>query len=304
MTSRSVRLPPLNAMRAFWSVMRQGSFRAAADELSVSPQAVSQQIRILEDALAVRLFERKGHAIAPTEQAILLSHFVQAGFDEFAEGVRRVTGAARRNRININVSPYFATRFLIQRLGRFHDRMPSADLRLTTRVEMPDFSLDEVDVSIQWGFGTWSEYETTLLVRDPKIICCAPSLAARIRTPEDLAAATLLHPVIAPTLWEWVLRHLGQRAGRTAGGIELHDAETMKRAVISGIGVGLVSRADALDDLQAGRLVAPLGIDVLSDMDSAEIPGFYLVVPRGHKRLEAVKAFCDWVNSEAWDYYA
>lgn len=300
MTNRTVRLPPLNALRVFWVVMRKGSFRSAADDLLVTPQAVSQQIKLREDILDIALFERKGRLIEPTEQAIILSHFVQAGFDEFTEGVRRVTNATYRNRINVNVSPYFATRYLVERLERFRDRMPDADLRLTTMVELPDFAAEEVDVSIQWGFGTWKDFDVTLLVRDPKIICCAPELAEQIRTPEDLTGQTLLHPVLARTLWSRVLRHLGLDAQEVAGEIEFQDAATMRRGTISGMGVGLVSTMDAMRDIKAGRLVAPLGTDALSGMTLHDVPGFYLIIPKAHKRVKTIATFCDWVAAEDW----
>ena len=300
MQGPSIRMVPLNALRVFWVVIRKGSFRSAADELLVTPQAVSQQIKLLEDILGVPLFERKGRVIEPTEKAVLLSHFVQAGFDEFSEGVRRVTNATYRNRININVSPYFATRYLMSRLDKFRDRMPGADLRLTTMVELPDFSADEVDVSIQWGFGNWKDLEATLLVRDPKIICCAPELAEKISTPEDLADMILLHPVLARTLWTRVLRHLGIENVEPAGEMEFQDAATMRRGTISGLGVGLVSEIDADQDLKAGRLVAPLGRDALKNMGENDIPGFYLLLPKSHRRVKTVATFCDWITDEEW----
>jgi LysR family glycine cleavage system transcriptional activator len=115
--SGKVRLPPLNTLRVFHAVARHKSFRHAADELLVTPQAVGQQIKLLEDALQVTLFERKGRTIEFTEPATVLSHFVRAGFDEFAEGVRRVTKSTYRDRINLNASPYFATRYLLPRLS-------------------------------------------------------------------------------------------------------------------------------------------------------------------------------------------
>lgn len=300
MASQSIRLPPLNALRVFWVVMRKGSFRAASDELLVTPQAVSQQIKLLEDILGVPLFERKGRVIEPTEQAVLLSHFVQAGFDEFTEGVRRVTNATYRNRININVSPYFATRYLMARLEAFRDRLPGADLRLTTMIRLPDFAADEVDVAIQWGYGQWKDVESTRLLADPKIICCAPALATRIRTAADLPRQTLLHPVLSRTLWSKVLRHLGLDAPELAGEIEFQDAATMRRGAMSGIGVGLISVIDALEDIAAGRLVAPLGTEVLTDMPERDIPGFYLVLPKAHRRVKTVATFCDWITAEDW----
>lgn len=299
-TERAPRLPPLNALRVFQTVIRHRSFRKAADELLVTPQAVSQQIKLLEDTLAVPLFNRKGRAIEPTEQAILLAHFVQAGFDEFAEGVRRVTKSGYRNRINLNASPYFATRYLMDRLEQFRNKFPGVDLRLTTMVDLPDFARDDIDVSIQWGFGKWADFDETLLIRDPKIICCAPSLAPRIRELKDLTRMPLLHPVLATSLWQKVLRHLKLGEAESKGDIQFQDAATMRRATLAGMGVGLISVIDAMDDLKSGGLVAPLGTDILSDMNEAEVPGFYLIVPKGYRRVKTIAAFCDWIKAQDW----
>lgn len=300
MRSDTVRLPPLNALRVFHAVMRHGSFRSAADELLVSPQAVGQQIKLLEDTLAVPLFDRRGRAIEPTEEAILLSHYVQSGFDEFREGVRRICKVGHRNRINLNASPYFATRYLVDRLDRFRDRLPGADIRLKTMVELPDFSADEVDAAIQWGFGQWRDYESTLLVQDPKVICCSPARASALHSPQDLRTAPLLHLVLATNLWPRVLHHLGVDPGEVQKEIQFHDAASMRRATLAGLGIGLISVLDAQEDLKAGRLVAPFGLDAMADMDPADVPGFYLVLPRSNRRLKSVAAFREWILSEDW----
>lgn len=300
MNERSSRLPPLNALRVFQTVVRHRSFRSAAEELLVTPQAVSQQIKLLEDVLGIPLFERKSRAIEPNEQAILLAHYVQAGFDEFAEGVRRVSKAGYRNRIYVNASPYFATRYLLDRLARFREIVPDADLRLTTMVELPDFASDDVDVAIQWGYGTWKPYEQVLLVRDLKVICCTPELARQLKTPDDLLGVPLLHPVLSPELWPNVLRHLGVEPTRSQSDIGFHDAATMRRASLAGLGVGLISTIDATEDLEAAKLVAPFGADVMRGMPPGQIPGFYLVIPKAHRRAKPVAAFCDWVESENW----
>lgn len=300
MQDQPFRLPPLNALRVFWAVMRKGSFRSASEDLLVSPQAVSQQIRLLEDILDVPLFTRKGRVIEPTEQAIVLSHFVEAGFGELSEGIRRVTRAVSRRRININVSPYFATRFLMTRLDSLRAQIPGVDLRMTTMVETPDFARDEVDVSIQWGYGEWKDHEVRLVVRDAKIICCTPGLAERVRCPADLARQTLLHPVMSRDLWARVLEHLQVAPPGDSSVIEFHDAAMMRRATLSGIGVGLLSRMDAREDIRAGHLVAPLGEAALAQMADRDVPGFYLVLPRAHRRVGVVAAFCDWVAAENW----
>lgn len=300
MTDRPLRLPPLNALRVFHTVVRHRSFRSAADELLVTPQAVSQQIKLLEDTLGVELFERKGRAIEPNEQAILLAHYVQSAFDELAEGVRRVTKTGPKNRINLNASPYFATRYLLDRLAKFRDIMPDADLRLTTMVELPDFVSDDVDVAIQWGLGGWKGYEATLLLHDWKQICCTPDMARRIAGPQDLVNLPLLHPVLADDLWPNVLRHLGVAGDNRHGEIRFHDAATMRRATVAGLGVGLISTIDAEEDLKLGKLVAPLGRDVMKGMPDGQVPGFYLVLPKAHRRVKPIATFCKWVESENW----
>ncbi|MDH6232228.1 LysR family glycine cleavage system transcriptional activator [Mesorhizobium soli] len=299
MTSK-LRLPSLNALRVFHSVALHKSFRQAADELLVTPQAVGQQIKLLEDTLQVTLFERKGRSIELTESSILLSHYVKAGFDEFAEGVRRVTKATYRDRINLNASPYFATHYLLPRLSLFREVLPSADLRLTTMIDMPDFGRDDIDITVQWGYGGWPDYDTTLLVPDPKMICCTPAIGQQVTSAQDLTRFTLLDTVKSKRLWPDILRHLMVEQTHRDRSIGFDDAATMRCATLQGIGIGLVSVIDAEEDLKSGALVAPLGRNVLADMNPDEIPGFYLVMPRGHARIKGVAALHRWMAQQDW----
>ena len=301
MTENRLRLPPLNALKAFHAAARHASIRGAADELLVTPQAVSQQIKLLEDTLQVKLFERRGRSIEPTEAAILLARYVDAGFEELAEGVRRVTNRKYKDRITLNVSPYFATRYLLPQLETFREFVPQSDLRMTTMVETPDFARDDIDVAVQWGYGNWGDLEATLLLKDHKVICCAPEVAEKVKAPKDLLGQTLLHPVLQNTLWPDILRFLGLDLPETTSEIAFHDAATMRRATLSGMGMGLVSRADALKDIRSGDLVAPLGVELIRDMPDAQVPGFYLVLPRAHRRVSGVANFCDWVTAQDWE---
>lgn len=294
------KLPPLNALKAFHAASRHGSIKGAADELLVTPQAVSQQIKLLEDTLQITLFERRGRSIVLTEAAVLLACYVDAGFEELTEGVRRVTNQKYKNRITLNVSPYFATRFLLPRLDEFREFVPHSDLRLTTMVDTPDFSRDDIDVAVQWGYGDWPGLESTRLLTDHKAICCTAEVASRIKTPADLLTETRLNPVLQNTLWEDVLTFLGMDMPEKSSEIAFHDAATMRRATLSGMGVGLISLADAEKDVRSGDLVAPLGMDRLLEMPEHQVPGFYLVLPRAHRRLRNVADFCDWILPQDW----
>ena len=298
--SGKLRLPPLNALRVFHAVARHKSLRQAADELCVTPQSVGQQIKLLEDTLQVTLFERKGRSIELTEQAILLSHFVRAGFDEFAEGVRRVTKSKYKDRINLNASPYFATRYLLPRLSLIRAILPDVDLRLTTMVDLPDFGRDDVDMAVQWGYGAWPDYDKIFLIADPKVICCTPQIAAGIGTPQDLTRFTLLDTVKSMRLWPDILRHLAVETTLSDRSVGFDDAASMRHATLQGLGVGLVSVNDFEKDQEAGTLVAPLGPDALSGMKREEVPGFYLVAPKGHLRVKAVAALHEWITAQDW----
>lgn len=300
MTNSRLRLPPLNALKSFHAAVRHDSIRAAADELLVTPQAVSQQIKLLEDTLQVTLFNRKGRSIEKTEAAIILARFVDAGFEELAEGVRRVTNQKYHNRITLNVSPYFATRYLLPRISHFREGMPDTDLRMTTMVDTPEFARDDIDVAVQWGYGDWKTYDTTLLLQDHKIITCTPDIAATIKSPSDLLDQTLLHPVLHNSLWSDVLAFLGVGDQPPASEIAFHDAATMRRATLSGMGIGLVSELDAINDVRAGDLIAPLGLDALKGLPPTCVPGFYLVLPKGHRRVNIVAKLCEWITSENW----
>ena len=300
MTQSRLKLPPLNALKAFHAAARHSSIRAAADELLVTPQAVSQQIKLLEDTLQVTLFERRGRSIEPTEAAILLARYVDAGFEELSEGVRRVTNRKYKDRITLNVSPYFATRYLLPRLETFREFVPQSNLRLTTMVETPDFARDDIDVAVQWGFGDWGDLDSELLLKDHKVICCTSEVAARLRAPQDLLGETLLHPVVQNSLWKDILAFYGLEAEQEGSEIAFHDAATMRRATLSGVGVGLISRVDAEGDIRSGELVAPFGLDALLGMDAAQVPGFYLVLPRAHRRVSGVANFCNWITGQNW----
>lgn len=298
---RCARLPPLNALRAFHVVYRCRSLRKAGEELRVTPQAVGQQIRQLEDALDVALFVRQARSLQPTEPATVLAGFVQSAFSDLAEGVRRVMRPAHRGRIALNVSPYFATHFLVPTLSLPDQAATRVEIRLSTAIHLPDFDRDEIDLAIQWGYDdSWPGHEATLLRPDPKVICCTPALAQRIWSVADLRDQNLLSLVTSSRLWPDMFRHLGLADRAPAHRMGFDDAATMRRATLQGIGIGLLSVIHADEDVASGALVAPLGRHVLDDMPPSDIPGFYLVAARPQLQAPQVAAFYRWLRDRDW----
>lgn len=299
MSSR-IRLPPLNSLRVFHAVVRHRSLREAAEELYVSPQAVGQQVRLLEEALGVVLMEREGRGIRLTEKAITLSHYINAGFEEFEEGIRRVTGPRERERINLNVSPYFGTRYLMPRLALFRQAVPDAEIGLTTMIDLVDLERDQIDLAVQWGYGERRDGQSHLLMRDPKVICCRPDVAGRITSAADLLQFNLLQPARSKRLWPDILRHLGVEVPELDRGLTFDDAATMRRAAYQGLGIGLISVLDAAEDIASGKLAAPLGVAVLDDMPPETVPGFYLITTKTRLRARHVAALHRWLLEQNW----
>ena len=299
MASR-VKLPPLNSLRVFHVVVRHRSLREAAEELLVSPQAIGQQVRLLEEALGVVLMERDGRSIRLTEKAITLSHYLQAGFDEFEEGVRRVTAPQQRARINLNVSPYFGTRYLMPRLAEFRTAVPEAEIGLTTMIDLVDLERDQIDLSVQWGYGDRKDMVSHLLMRDPKIICCRPDMADKITAPSDLLRFNLLQPARSRRLWPDILAFLGVDIPELDRSLTFDDAATMRRAAQQGLGIGLISRLDAEEDIGLGKLAAPLGVGSLAAMPIEQVPGFHVITTKSRLRAKHVAALHRWLLDQTW----
>lgn len=295
------RLPPLNSLRVFHAVVRHRSLRQAAEELYVSPQAVGQQIRLLEDALGIVLMEREGRGIRLTEKAITLSHYINAGFEEFQEGIRRATGPRERDRINLNVSPYFGTRYLMPRLAHFRQAVPDAEIGLTTMVDLVDLQRDQIDLAVQWGYGERNDFLSHLLLRDPKVICCGPDMAEKIVSPADLLQFNLLQPARSKRLWPDIFRFLGVDSPLPDRSLTFDDAATMRRATQQGLGVGLISVLDAAEDVASGKLAAPLGLGALAGLPPDCVPGFYLITTKTRLRAKHVAALYRWLLEQNWE---
>ena len=240
------RYPSLRALHVFDAVMRFNGLRAAAERLFITPQAVSQQIKSLEGQLQVQLFRRSGRNTIPTE----------GSGDPRPLCRKRIPGVLGRHQDHLRGEkgkPHQCQRDPALRRQFFDPetaRIPPSAVELrhpaeNERLQCPDFNRDDIDVAILWGFGQWAHCEVKFLFYDYKVLCCAPSLTKGplgIREPDDVARHTLLRPVRSVTMWRNVLTFLGATRTEAESVIEMYDADSMRRATIEGLGVGLISR--------------------------------------------------------------
>jgi LysR family glycine cleavage system transcriptional activator len=287
-----VRLPPFFALRALEAAARHKSYSRAAEELSVTHGAVSQQIRKLEDELGARLFERRGNAMIPTAEAERLAREVNRAHDILKNAVASFAKAAERDPLVVSLDPQFANRWLPTRLPGLLGHPAGANLELRVDSRLANFVTDGVDMGLRYGAGNWPGVEAVRLFRESLLPVCSPELLARhpMKTPEDLLAAPLLHHSHRPwTLW---LSHFGVEAPPQAGMI-FEDSVMLLEAAAQGIGVALARSGLIEQDLRSGRLVRPFATDVASEL------GFWAVWRSDSRKLRRIHALRDWLIEAA-----
>jgi LysR family glycine cleavage system transcriptional activator len=294
------RLPPLNALRAFEAAGRHLSFARAAEELSVSPGAISQQIRVLEQHAGGALFRRDGRQTHLTDLGNRLYPLLREGFDQLQRASDLIYRPIRRS-LAVSVPPSFAARWLTTRLVRFAALHPEIEVWISADMQLSDVAGGRVDVAVRYGLGNYPDVRSDRLLDADVLPVCSPALLAGpdpLRRPKDLARHILIHVQPAgleeprPSWVQW----LGER------GLDAIDAEAGPRfdqtalaleTAIHGRGVALAPRAFVAADLAAGRLVAPFA-DGLLAAESA----YHVLIRKGAASEEA-RQFRQWLLDEA-----
>ncbi|MFM0205367.1 LysR substrate-binding domain-containing protein [Paraburkholderia fungorum] len=294
------RLPPLNTFRIFEAVMRRGSIRQAADELCITPQAVSHQLKLLEESLGRSLFDRHVRSVAATESAEMLVEYVRRGLDQISEGVTMIKKARATPKLFLHVSPYFATACLIRNLGHFTRQFPELDFRMSIGVDLVDFDDLGVDAAIHWGYGGNRDFTEVPLIEDLKVLAAAPALLKQnpVEKPEDLLRHTLISPLGGNSLWRDTLALLGIEERHSQPTLLLHTHSAMLEATLAGLGVGFISYLDALTEIRAGRLIAPFGIDLLSKLPLEKTPKFFLLYKNDRENSDTLMNFAEWLQQD------
>lgn len=293
-------LPALAGLRAFEAAARHRSFTKAAQELNVTPAAVSQLVRHLEDQVGNKLFTRTTRSLDLTERGRAAWPHMRDAFDRLHAGTREMRSAPGPDMITVGVTPSFGSRWLLPRLVDFHASHPGVAVRLDARDELVDFKRDDVDLAIRQGRGVYRGLTSELLMADVAIVVCAPALLAEVDHEDPLellARKPLIHvdwqmsEDAAPTWTRWAERH-GAPGLQLSGGLRFSIEDFAVRAAISGMGVALVTKAFVADDLVSGRLVRALP-------DRYDMPAafhHFLVYPApSPAKRHAVMVFRDWL---------
>lgn len=295
----------LNALRAFEASARHQSFSAAAEELNVTPAAVGQLVRTLEDWLGSPLFHRGNSGrsrLQLTDAALRALPDIRAGFDRLALGLEILREGSASGVLTVTVSPAFAAKWLLPRIEGFQLKCPETDVRLDTSLKPVDFYAQRIDIGVRYGNGHWPGLLAEKLMDEEVFPVCSPVLLERHASQfgaAELAAETLLHDLSMderagfPSWESWVM-HAGIDGVATRRGMKINNSAAVLQAAIDGHGVALARSVMARDDLAAGRLVrlfpaiefpSPLAYFVVFRPDCADLP--------------KLQAFRQWLQQEA-----
>ncbi len=286
-------LPSLNALRVFEVVARHLNFRVAAEELGVTQAAVAQQIRGLEASLDLRLFERLPRGLALTDAGLGYSGSIRSALAMIDEATRLLRPKA--SHLTVSVTPTFASKWLIPRLGNFAQSHPDIDLRVLATDRLSHFSTDGVDIAVRYGKPEFGAGLNSELLMEQRIVAVAcPTLFEGSEIPvsfEQLQDFIMLHD--AHDFWPQFLAELfPQHAQPTARNLRFNQTSLAIEAATRGQGVALASSAFVSDELASGRLIQVFAQQLRLDKS------FYLVWPRKTKQPESLSVVQHWLKQQ------
>ena len=281
---------PLNALRAIEIVARRGALAPAAEELGVTPGAVSQHIRRAEERLGIELFERTPQGLVPTEALAAIVPRLREGFDTLAGAVSSLQRTSDHV-LTLTTGNVFASRWLVWRLGRFAALHSDIEVRLVVTGRSLDIAHSDIDCGIRYGTGPWPGLHAVLLGGASYSPVAAPALAARLARPADLGQVPVIVDQASMLSWANWFDAAALPAPQTSGP-HYSDPALAFDAAISGQGVLLAVDAMAEDAVRDGRLVRPFPQRVSDGL------GYWFVWPAERREPRKTRLFREWVSSE------
>ncbi|WP_341959028.1 LysR substrate-binding domain-containing protein [Pseudomonas sp. RC10] len=284
--------PPLKALLCFDAAMRLNSFSLAADELSVTPGAVGQQIRNLEQWLGVSLFTRQIRQVQPTPDGQAYWARIQPALAQIIDASHALRDR-HNNNVWLNMPPSLAAKWFARRMAGFLESHPGVALHLSSSISLTDFSSERVDLAIRHFDGHAPELDVELLHQDDARVYCSPAYIEQVglRKPGDLRRATLLHNTLHPHWSDWLQRFagIGDEEGRGIPGIHFDQSLMAIEAARRNQGVVITSEWLTQEEVASGVLVEPF---------AQRLPltkGYYLVQPKHSILRPTVQALKAWL---------
>jgi LysR family glycine cleavage system transcriptional activator len=298
-----MRLTHLNSLRALEATLRHGSFTAAADELGITPAAVGQRVRALEEYLSKDLFERTAKGINATEDAKRVEALLTTGFSAIAGGLDQLRSKPVRNRVSVTLPASFAENWLTPVISEFYQRHSEVDLRLNASNRDVDLLTEDFDFAIRYGRPTTDPLQETALFGDCVLPVCSPDFAEQYRLQPKLTTlegVPLIHLQDRTSDPGWVgFEGWGQAFGfdrsHLSHGVQYSEISSGLQSAISGQGLVLCGLTEAYNSIRAGLLVVPFG----PSLQYRTHYEYRLVWVRGKMMTQLQDDFISWILEKA-----
>lgn len=286
------RLPPLHALEAFERAALGGSFKTAAQQLHLTPSAVSHQIKALEEFLGFNLFRRGNRSLELSDGGKAYLKVVQETLQRLREGSGRVAERYGRATLKISMGPFIASEIVVPALPDFQERHPQIDVHIETSLRPVDLLHEDVDIALRFGRGRYRGVRAHLLLEVDAVPVCDPATARKLgkRSPEDLHDVALINSTPMPDAWPLWSQLVGTRLGKPKRDLWLDSYFAMVRAAEEGAGLALGLVPIVNPWLRRRRLATPW------PRLRARIPQAYYLLHRSEDaRRHEVLAFRDWL---------
>ncbi|MFM0703547.1 LysR substrate-binding domain-containing protein [Paraburkholderia sediminicola] len=286
---------PLLGLRAFEATARHLSVTKAAAELCVTPGAVSQQIKLLEETVGVPLICRKGRSMELTDAGQVLRPALTQAFQTIELTLNAIARRPRHDTLKLCLLPTLAEKWLMPRLARFQGAHPEVDIQIMTSFRAIHFEAEDVDMASFLGKSLPTGLEGVRLFDDAFLPVCSPALLRRyerLAVPRDLARATLLYSVRRMDDWQRWLTLAGEPDLRPQHSLSFENSSLSIQAAVDGLGVAVIQHAYVTDLLKAGLLVTPFDLVARSEN------GYYLVWSPTRAARPTFRSFLEWVLKE------
>ena len=296
------KLPPLKSLVAFEAAARHLSLTRAGGEMRISREAVSRHIRVLEEHLGVKLFDRLHRAVALTPPGKKLQAVVQQSLENIAHVSRTIGSASESHKITVTATIAISSFLLTPRLSRYRAKYPNDEIHVVISDQPGDLFAGDIDVALRYGDGNWPGFNSSHLFDVQSFPVCTPDYlesAPELQTPADLVNHTLVNLDGAPHAsedWWWWLDAHNVRAPESLNLLGFNSYDNVIRLALQGEGVALGFSGLVDDQISDGRLVRPLG------PIENRIQAVYVVQPAGAAPQPHVQRFIDWIIEETSEH--
>jgi LysR family transcriptional regulator, glycine cleavage system transcriptional activator len=290
-----VRSPPLKALRAFEAAARLESFLLAAEELHVTPSAVSYQIKILEEYVGLSLFERLSRGIVLTDAGRSYFVSIHGAFEHIREATERTMHGSANSRLVLRVASSFSVKWLLPRLASFVALNPDIDVRIDTRNHAPAAGGEVADVEIRFGDGQIADMHVEALVTERFVPMCSPHLLDApnaLRSLDDLRKFPLIHTRTNLVPWSNWLSANGVNVAHDLRELFFDRAFMAIEAAVNGLGIVLEGDFLARPELESGALVEPFR-GMQKELRTCR---HFLVYPHSRAEIPKIQAFSNWIR--------